>query len=105
MKYDEKTGLPELPTNLFWRLEKDSTEHPCLRIMGRKQKRFLFWTWTHTYQTQWRTWVFDGLKKTNMQRAAERLIEKRRLFLDNNEDLYGDYPPKTLLDTKGLIER
>ncbi len=101
MKYDETTGLPELPSNLFWRLEKDTTEHPCLRIMGTRQKKFLFWDWTETYETTWRTWVFDGLNKTSMRRAAERLMTKRQQWLDNDRNLYGDYPPKSLLTTTG----
>ena len=96
---DPETGLPKLPGHLFWRIRSDYN-NPRIVIVRRTEKpvRFLFWKWTQTTEkeTDFYTWVFHGLHKSNIDYAANEVLKKYEESLTDDWSLLGDYPPKKL---------
>lgn len=102
---DESTGLPELPSNLFWRIRNDNVgnrENPRIVIVERFEYESGFWKWkktkVRTEETQFYSWVFNGLNRSNILYAAETVMDKYSTHLINaeNKNYLGDYPPNSI---------
>lgn len=101
---DAETGLPQLPSHLFWRIRPDNVGDSAPRIVIVRRISYTtgFWKWKKTKEkhreTSWYSWVFNGLERANIDYAAHEVMRKYETSLinDKGRNYLGDYPPNSL---------
>jgi len=103
MKMDETTGLPELPEGYFFRVHKQSSysKYHYVTMFRKKQKRFLFWTYTRNVELIFNDMIHPTLTKENVRQAAINCTRQWERWKSSDGSLVGDYPPKSLRDVPG----
>lgn len=95
---DPETGLPDLPSNMFWRVKETSVGYFEVRLIEKREVRyFIFWKKVKELPST-HYGVGKVLDKETIRARAEFAYSDWRSWvrLQRAKDLLGDYPPKSL---------